>query len=125
MKTGKWIAIAGFIFIALIAFSYFLFYHSLTDAVEVVGANGLALMAATTFGYIMIYIMEKNDRYSLMIIALMPWLPVGLLTLLALIVFPQLVYIIESLFIFLLIASSLGGYIAHKKRGNMLPQNEK
>jgi hypothetical protein len=125
MKTGKWIAIAAVTFIALVASSYFPFYQSLTDAVEIAGANGLALIAAAIFGYIMIYIVEKNDRYGFVIIILMPWLPVGLLTLLALIVFPQVVYVIESLFIFLLIASSLGGYIAHKKRGNMLPQNEK
>lgn len=125
MKTWKWVAIAGFIFIAFVALIHFLFYPSLTEAIEVAGANGLALITAAVVGYLMIYLIEKNDRYGIMIIVLLPWLPVGLITLLALIMLPQLGYVIESLFIFLLAASSLGGYIAHKKRGKMLSQNEK
>jgi MFS family permease len=125
MKTGKWIIIVVITFTVAVALCYSLFYHSLAEAIAVAALNGLGLMSAAAVGYGMVYAIEKNDLYNTMVAIFMPWLPIGALTMAALLVFPILGYVIEALFAFLLIASSLGGFIAHKKRSKLFAKNEK
>src|SRR5258708_21799356 len=116
MKNSQWSIIGILIFSITILMCHFLFLETLGDALLNVSIIGSAVILAFFIGYFMIYSLEKKDIYNMFTAILMPLMPVFALWLASSLAFPLLGYWLIALIPFLLIAASVGGVWAHKKR---------
>jgi len=116
MKSTKWIIITSTVIAVVVWLCHFLFAYRYGEALIIVTSNGLALAVSATIGYTMISFLEKKETYNMFTAILMPCMPVFALCLLVACFVSILGFVLIALSPFLLIASSVGGVLGHKKR---------
>jgi hypothetical protein len=116
MKNSLWLIIGIIVYTAAVVICFFPTNSSFGGVLFAGIIIAAVISLAIAIGYSMIYFLEKKDIYNMFAAILMPLMPVLALWLIISLVPTTLGYAELMLFPFLVIASSFGGVLAHKKR---------